>query len=82
MFNGSSSWANQVCICHTEAYQFETYHRFIEAVKTGELPMEMLNERVSRVLKYKELLNDKYYDVNYDMVKPIIENESHQGVCA
>ncbi|MDY3196467.1 MAG: beta-N-acetylhexosaminidase [Paracholeplasma sp.] len=71
--------ANQVCICHTEALQFKAFERFKEAVATGELPMAVLDERVSRVLKYKELLNDKYYDVAYEMIKPIVENETHQA---
>lgn len=49
--------ANLVCICHDLPYQIGASDRFNLALQTGELSMDTLNERVARVLKYKEKLN-------------------------
>lgn len=49
--------ANLVCICHDLPYQIGASDRFNKALETGELTMDTLNERVARILTYKEKLN-------------------------
>ncbi|WP_264229967.1 glycoside hydrolase family 3 N-terminal domain-containing protein [Acholeplasma laidlawii] len=49
--------ANLVCICHDLHYQIGASDCFNKALETGELAMDTLNERVARILKYKEKLN-------------------------
>jgi len=67
--------ANLVCICHSEPLQKEAVGRIKQALRQGELTEDTLNERVSRVLKYKERL--KKIDLNspYEAIKHIIENQ-------
>jgi beta-N-acetylhexosaminidase len=48
--------ANLVCICHDLPYQIGASDRFNKALETGELTMDTLNERVARILTYKEKL--------------------------
>lgn len=66
--------ANLVCICHSEPLQEEAIIRIKEALKTNELSMEDLDERVSRVLRYKEELKLMSLESPYEAVKQIIES--------
>jgi len=71
--------ANLVCICHTETLQAEAFDRFKKAIDSGELPMAILDERVSRVLAYKAQLELPYLTSSYDDIKRLVENETHQA---
>ncbi|PKK87382.1 MAG: beta-N-acetylhexosaminidase, partial [Tenericutes bacterium HGW-Tenericutes-8] len=71
--------ANLVCICHTETLQIEAFQRFKDAVASGELPMDVLDERVARVLAYKKQLDLPYLSSTYDDIKRLVENETHQA---
>jgi beta-N-acetylhexosaminidase len=71
--------ANLVCICHTETLQAEAFDRFKQAIDSGELPMAILDERVSRVLAYKAQLELPYLISTYDDIKRLVENETHQA---
>lgn len=48
--------ANQVCISHTLSEQIKAVALIEEAVIKGTIPMELIDERVERVLKVKEQL--------------------------
>lgn len=53
-----------VCISHTKHYQEEAISLITEAVKDGRLPLEELDKKVERILKYKaETISylDKYF---------------------
>lgn len=67
--------ANLVCICHDLPYQIGASDRLNQALKTGELSMDTLNERVARTLKYKEKLNVDLTR-SYADVKADVESES------
>jgi beta-N-acetylhexosaminidase len=67
--------ANQVCICHSEKFQIEAMHRLKQAVINGELPMDILDERVKRVLEYKKNLKEIRLDQTYESVKDVVENK-------
>lgn len=67
--------ANIVCICHSEELQIEAAKRLYDAVIHNELSVELINERVNRVLKYKTELDVTDLSVGYDTVKNIVENQ-------
>lgn len=67
--------ANLVCVCHSEPLQKETVIRVKKAIDNNELSHFELNERVMRVLKYKEELEDISLDQPYETVKEIIEDK-------
>ncbi len=71
--------ANLVCICHTYDLQIQAFSRFKTAVLSGELPIEVLDERVSRVLKYKALLNTHIINQTFMGIEPIVNNETHRA---
>ena len=66
---------NLVCVCHPENPRRESLDRMYEAVKTGKLKEEVLNERVARVLRFKEELSKIDLNQTYDDVKNIVEND-------
>lgn len=59
--------ANLLCISHSETLQLGALNRLNTAVESGEISQEVLDERVSRILKFKEELqltsNSSYSDV-------------------
>lgn len=67
--------ANLVCICHSEPFQIEAVGRIKQALETNELSMDTLNERVNRVLKYKENLKPMSLEQPYEAVKHIVQND-------
>lgn len=69
-----SAGANLVCLSHEKYYQLETFKKIKEAVQSGDLSEETLNERVSRVLEYKNNLDMSILDKEYKDVESIIEN--------
>lgn len=70
--------ANLVCICHSYPLQMAAFKRFKEAVLSNELPLEVLDERVSRVLKYKSLLNTHILNQTYLGIESTVVNDVHQ----
>ncbi len=67
--------ANLVCLSHTKYYQLEAFKKIKEAVLSGGLSLNTLNERVSRVLKYKEELDLSILNSEYKEIDKIVENE-------
>lgn len=67
--------ANLVCICHDLPYQIGASDRLNQALLNGELSMDTLNERVERILKYKEKLEPINFSETYEDVKAIVEND-------
>ncbi len=67
--------ANLVCICHSEPLQKEAAVRIKKALDTQELSDETLDERVLRVLKYKEGLKQVNLNSPYEAIKHVIENQ-------
>lgn len=72
--------ANQVCICHSEVYQLEAVKRLKDAVLSGELPMEILDERVARVLSYKSKWLNVDLNQTYQAVEPIIKDPNAKAL--
>lgn len=70
--------ANLVCICHDLPYQTGAVYRILEALEKNEMSMETLNERVSRILKFKEDLQPIDLDRPYSKVKTLIENKENK----
>lgn len=48
---------NQICICHTEHVQIEAMEAVKNAVLTGRISEELINERVIKVLELKDKYN-------------------------
>lgn len=63
--------ANLICVSHSEVLQTASLDRVLEAANNGELPLDVLNERVSRVLSYKSKLSQEL-SWKYEHVAPII----------
>ncbi|MED3744260.1 beta-N-acetylhexosaminidase [Peribacillus psychrosaccharolyticus] len=45
--------ADLLLVCHTYKHQLEVYNGIIEAVQSGEIPIERINEAAKRVISYK-----------------------------
>ena len=71
--------ANLVCICHSEPLQIEAISRIKQAIQSGELPLELLNERVSRVLQAKSMLKPIDLERPYASIKHHVENKEHHA---
>ncbi len=67
--------ANIVCICHSEELQMKALDYIKESVLNNKISIDLIDERVSRVLKYKEELVDIDLNKKYQSVKDIVENE-------
>lgn len=70
--------ANLVCICHSEPLQKEAVARIKQALTTHELSMDELDERVSRVLRYKNELKLMSLESPYEAVNHIVDNKQTQ----
>lgn len=68
--------ANLVCISHAEELQVASVKRLKEAVATGELTEDTINDRVSRLLKFKEELGDVHLTNTYESVSSLVENKN------
>jgi len=64
--------ANIVCICHSEELQIKATQRVYEAVIHNELSLDLINERVNRVLKYKSELDSLDLNLEYEQIKEIV----------
>lgn len=67
--------ANIVCICHSEELQIEATKRVYEAVIHNELSIDLINDRVCRVLKYKSELDTPNFNLSHETIKDIVENK-------
>ena len=67
--------ANIVCICHSQELQMKALDYIKESVESQKISIDIINERVSRVLKYKETLKEIDLSKEYKSVKSIVENE-------
>ena len=63
--------ANLVCLSHSEYLQHGAINKIREAVESNELSMDLLNERVSRVLKVKEDLDISILEKEFSEVEAI-----------
>lgn len=74
-----------VLVCHTIEEQLEVLDTLHAAAKDGRLPLDVIDERVSRILKYKEEVEptlDKYFndepfvisEENNQMTQSIVDN--------
>lgn len=66
--------SNLVCICHDLPYQIAASDRLNLALQKGELTIETLDERVSRILDYKKKLKPINFDLTYQDVLANIES--------
>jgi beta-N-acetylhexosaminidase len=66
--------ANIVCICHSEELQIKAVEYIKESVENNKVSIDIINERVSRVLRHKEKLNDINFNASYTSIKHIVEN--------
>jgi beta-N-acetylhexosaminidase len=71
--------ANLVCICHSEPLQIEAIQRIKHAIETNELPLDVLDERVKRVLDTKSKLKPIDLEKPYEAIKHHVENKEHQA---
>lgn len=69
--------ADIVLYCHYEDQQIEAFNFVKEAVLDGTIPIEVLDDRVKRVLRYKKEINLKILDQEFDDVKHLLQKEEH-----
>lgn len=66
-------------ISHSLDKQLETFQLIEEAVLSGDFPIEELDKKVERILKYKEIslaaLNDKFFNRSFEEKYDIITNK-------
>lgn len=70
--------ANLLLYCHNEHEQKEVVEVLKAAVLDGTIPMELLDERVSKILEYKNDLNIEILNNEYNDIKDIVGNPLHQ----
>lgn len=71
--------ANMVLYCHYEDQQRRVCELIKEAVLNGTLPMEVLDERVERVLRAKQNLSTNIINQDYKEVKDVVESYVHKA---
>lgn len=73
---GLKAGLDLVCISHTLAKQKKAIELIEETVKSNEIPIELIDEKVSRVLQYKqrisELVQEKFLNKNFTNVYPFL----------
>lgn len=73
---------DMVIVSQTKEKQIKTFNLINEAVKSGEFPMELLDEKVSKILKYKEkslnVLKKTFFDKEYDELYKVLTNETNK----
>jgi beta-N-acetylhexosaminidase len=67
--------ANILCICHSKDLQSGAVNYIKESVLNHKISIETINERVSRVLKFKEALKPIDLNATYASVKHVVENK-------
>lgn len=70
--------ADLICISHTFEKQAGSIKRIYEKVNAGEIPMEVIDDRVNRILKEKSNLNYKnFIEKEYEDIKNQMDKEEH-----
>lgn len=64
--------ANIVCISHTKDLQIASIQAIKEAVLAGEIGLDIIDERVNRVLRYKQDLEQVKEYVSFEDVKHVV----------
>lgn len=71
---------DMVLVSHTKEKQIETFNLIYKAVKSGEFPMELLNEKIEKILRYKEksykVLKKAFFDKDYDEKYNLLINKN------
>ncbi len=70
--------ANLLLYCHYEDQQIDVTKFIKEAVLNGTIPMEVLDERVEKVLEYKEQINLDILNNTYSDIQARVENPKHK----
>lgn len=70
--------ANILLYCHYRDQQIGAANLIKNSVHDGTLDINILNERVERILRYKQDLNLNILNHTYEVIKPIVENERHK----
>src|SRR5690554_4259008 len=70
--------ANLLLYCHHEDQQKAVVKVLKDAVLDGTIPEEVLDERVSRILKYKQDLSLNILNNEYSDIKDIVGNKTHK----
>ncbi|MDM5360966.1 beta-N-acetylhexosaminidase [Peribacillus sp. ACCC06369] len=65
--------ADLLLVCHEYSHELEVYNGLLKAAKTGEVPMEKINESVKRVLTYK-LFNMKQTKADPDQAEKVVKS--------
>ncbi|MGG4265672.1 beta-N-acetylhexosaminidase [Peribacillus simplex] len=65
--------ADLLLVCHEYSHELEVYNGLLEAVKTGEVPIDRINESVKRVLTYK-LYNMKQTKADPDQAEKVVRS--------
>jgi len=65
---------NIVCVCHQIEDQIGARNRILQAFTNQELPIEILDERVNRVLEYKSELKTIDFNQTYQDISSIVES--------
>lgn len=66
--------ADLLLVCHEYKNQLEVYNGIIEAVHSGEIPMERINEAAKRVISYK-LKTMQHETVDPNQVNSIVKSD-------
>ena len=74
---------DMVIVSQTKEKQIRTFNLIYEAVESGEFPIELLDEKVEKILKYKEksykVLEKTFFDKDYnEKYNLLINNESKE----
>ncbi len=69
--------ADLLLYCHNEHEQIGAAELLEEAVLDGRVPMEVIDERVSRILKFKKEISTNI-GKTYEDIKKRVENEKHR----
>ena len=63
---GIRAGLNIACVCHSLDRQINTLKALEEAIENGTIPMEVIDERVERILKYKEEIQEHMLEEFYN----------------
>jgi beta-N-acetylhexosaminidase len=72
--------ANLVCISHSEVLQTEAIEYVKQAVIEGRLPIEVIDDRVKRVLEFKKNNIEVNLNKSYEEVLEIVINEKSKAI--
>ena len=82
---GINAGINIACVCHSLERQINSLHAIEEAIKEGKISMDVIDERVERILKIKEsiasIMDAEFYQKDEDeLVKYFDGIEKHKEV--